>query len=111
MHDVQLEIGRKKMVETLKHLTYEALIMSPRLKLVEFRGMDIVKEIFRAIDGKGGDRLLPDDCREGYRRVTSEAAKRRVICDYIAGMTDNYALNFFARLKSADPMTIFKPYH
>jgi dGTPase len=33
-----------------------------------------------------------------------------VICDFIAGMTDAYAIDFYARLKSENARTIFKPF-
>lgn len=46
-----------------------------------------------------------------YQRLASDAVNRnRVICDFIAGMTDSYAMKFYARLKSENPETIFKPF-
>ncbi|SPS03071.1 dGTP triphosphohydrolase [Cupriavidus taiwanensis] len=100
-------------IEALKHLAYEALIMSPRLKLVEYRGRDIVRGIFEAIDSKerGGHLLLPDDWRESYLSLESdELGRKRLICDFVAGMTDRYAVEFYARLTSVDSgLSFFKP--
>lgn len=100
-------------IEALKHLAYEALIMSPRLKLVEYRGRDIVRGIFDAIDSqdRAGHLLLPDDWREEYLSLEAdELARKRLICDFVAGMTDRYAVEFFARLTSVDNgLSFFKP--
>ncbi|WP_248167569.1 dGTP triphosphohydrolase [Ralstonia pseudosolanacearum] len=100
-------------IEALKHLAYEALIMSPRLKLVEYRGRDIVRGIFDAIDSKerGGHLLLPDDWRAQYMdHQSNELVRKRLICDFVAGMTDRYAVEFYARLTSVDSgLSFFKP--
>jgi len=101
-------------VEVLKHLTFESVIMSPRLKVVEYRGYDIVKTIFESLASvkRSGADLLPDDFQGLYRRydiVGSEAGKMRTICDFISGMTDRYAVEFYGRLKSENAYTIFKP--
>ncbi|MGE6494448.1 dGTP triphosphohydrolase [Cupriavidus metallidurans] len=100
-------------IEALKHLAYEALIMSPRVKLVEYRGRDIVKGIFEAIDSKkrSGHLLLPDDWRETYLSLRDdEYSQKRLICDFVAGMTDRYAIEFYGRLTSVDnERSFFKP--
>lgn len=100
-------------IETLKHLTFEALTMSPRMRLVEYRGRDIVKTIFEALasEERAGHLLLPDDWRDAYFSAGDKPGKMRVICDFVAGMTDRYAMEFFARLTSSDNgHSFFKPY-
>lgn len=113
LSEVQLERATRIKIEALKHLAYESLIMSPRLKLVEYRGRDIVKRIFEAIDSKdrNGHLLLPDDWREAYlERQSDEFARKRLICDFVAGMTDRYAIEFYSRLSSVDSgLSFFKP--
>lgn len=106
---VYLEDQTRKRVEVLKRFVYESLIMSPRLKVAELRGKEIVEEIFKRLDHKDGRHLLPDDYRIWYRNSRGQTAKKRVICDFIAGMTDRYAVEFFSRLRSDNPQSIFKP--
>lgn len=98
-------------VEALKHLNYQVTIMSPRLKLVEYRGYEIVQEIFNALCGRDGHLLLPQDMRNCYQKLNSSdnPAKMRLISDFVAGMTDRYAIEFFGRLKQGD-QSIFKPF-
>jgi len=98
----------KLQVESLKHLNYEVTIMSPRLKLVEYRGYEIVKKIFKTFAEDDGYLLLPQDVRESYQRLKLEADKMRLICDFVAGMTDRYAIEFFGRLNQGD-QSIYKP--
>lgn len=103
----------RKKIETLKHLTFEALTMSPRMRLVEYRGRDIVRNIFDALtsEDRAGHLLLPDDWRNAYFSAGDKPGQMRVICDFVAGMTDRYAMEFFARLTSSTTeYSFFKPY-
>lgn len=98
-------------VEVLKHFTFCSLISSPRIKVAEYRGITIVGDLFEALadrDGEG-ERLLPDDVQALFSEIRNED-RDRVICDFIAGMTDRYAIEFFGRLTSESPETIFKPH-
>ncbi|MDA3939473.1 MAG: hypothetical protein PF693_09215 [Spirochaetia bacterium] len=100
----------KLAVEILKKISYISLINSPRLKISEFRGKVILKEIFNSLyEDKLGYKLLPYDYQKMYLELSDKDEKRRIICDFIAGMTDRYALEFYGRLKSEKPETIFKP--
>lgn len=96
-------------VEVLKNYTYEATIMSPRLKVAEFRGYQIVHDIFEGLADENGFHLLPDDFRLVFKKFSDRSDKKRVICDFIAGMTDRYALEFYSRLRGENPQSIFKP--
>ncbi|MYJ74477.1 MAG: dNTP triphosphohydrolase [Gammaproteobacteria bacterium] len=94
-------------VEVVKILTYLLVVNSPNLKSAEYRGHQIVKAIFEALAAPNGDLLLPKDYQ---RQLRDEPDPReRTICDFIAAMTDRYALEFFGRLYSEGPQTIFKP--
>lgn len=95
-------------VEVLKHLNYELVIRSSRLSVVEHRGRDLVKDIFQAISESGGS-LLPDDWRERYDPVKSDKTKAaRLVCDYVSGMTDAYAVEVHDRLFGKGA-SMFKP--
>jgi dGTPase len=54
--------------------------------------------------------LLPDDFREIHGNLKGIEEKMRATCDFIAGMTDRYALEFYARLTSSEnAQSVFKP--
>ncbi len=105
--DVRFEI------DVLKHLTYELHIKSPRLKLIEYRGKQIVQDLFECFDKDMDGELLPNDWRDRLRAIRSfadgEEMRKRLICDYIAGMTDAYALDVYSRLKTTNPAALFRP--
>ena len=110
MSVAKLDTETFKMVEVLKNITYEAVIMSPRMRVVEYRGYDVVRDMFDALhDSKNGHMLLPDDYRELFSSASNKQQRRRVICDFIAGMTDRYAWQFYNRICGSDPMTIHVP--
>lgn len=96
-------------VEVLKHLNYELVIRSPRLTVVEYRGRDVVTAIFTALCESKGT-LLPESWRSRYAEAAAVGVTevRRLICDYVACMTDRYAAELHARLFS-DGLSMFKP--
>lgn len=96
-------------VNILKHFCYVALINSSRLKVTENRGKEIVSKMFDRLACAGGEALLPEDTRALFNLSSDMLWRRRVICDFIAGMTDRYAMEFYGRLFSENSQTIFKP--
>lgn len=108
LSDVGVALPVKQKIEALKRFSYEATIRSSRLRLAEYRGHQIVSEIFDALAADGGDALLPDDQLELWKCGENEQQKMRVISDFIAGMTDRYALEFYGRLFSDSPVSMFK---
>lgn len=106
---IDIKSDVRKEIEVLKNFTYETLILSPKVKIAEYRGDKIVSEIFDVLSDNKGFELLPPDIRTIYDSVKREEDKKRVISDFIASMTDNFALEFYSRLKTVNPQTIFKP--
>jgi dGTPase len=101
-HDTRVKI------EALKHLNYLLTIMSPRLKVVEYRGYEVVRTIFETLNSDEGHLLLPDDVQAMFERLVDTDSKKRMICDFVAGMTDRYAVEFYGRLKESGA-SIFRP--
>lgn len=97
------------LIEVMKNLTYEVVIRSPSLKLIEFRGKKIIHDIFNGLSNDVGMHLLPEDHQNIQGALNDPAQKKRVVCDFIAGMTDRYALEFYQRLFGALPASVYKP--
>jgi dGTPase len=95
--------------EVLKQYTFAAAIYAPRVKIGEYRGFDLVSDIFEALMSDKGDLLMPQDVRELVDKAGSRKKKARVVCDFVAGMTDRYAMEFWARLNSDTAESMFKP--
>lgn len=95
-------------VEILKHLNYALVIRSPRLAIVQYRGKDIVREIFDAIMGSEGA-LLSGNWKTDFKAAADDDVKKyRVVCDFISGMTDNYAVEYHNSL-FGNGKNIYKP--
>jgi dGTPase len=97
-------------VEVLKQYTYLTTIFSSRVSLPEFRGYEVVKGIFEALSGPRGYLLMPDDVRSLHVLCDGDLdAQMRIVCDFVAGMTDRYAMEFYGRLHSDTAQSMFKP--
>ena len=107
---VYLDDNARERVEVLKQFTFEAMIYSARVKLPEFRGYEVVRKIFDALASPKGYLLMPDDVRDQVTAYALRSVERkRAICDFVAGMTDRYAIEFYGRLHSDGAQTMFKP--
>lgn len=97
-----------KKLETLKNLTYCMTINSNALKISEYRSRDVVNGIFEALTSEAGYKLFPEDCRFIYGKAKSTVLRKRIICDFISGMTDSYAVEVYDKLYSSANASIFK---
>ncbi len=96
-----------KLAQLYKKISVDIVFRSPQIFQMEFKGNHILNSIFKAlsdnyIDKVKAPRLLPEftDSLLRSKKLTTERA--RIICDYIAGMTDNYAGRTFKRLYDPD---------
>lgn len=78
----------------LKKFILEAVILSPEVQQLEFKGQAMVLAVFEALQSDPA-RLLPLGWRERFADTNEDF---RVICDYVAGMTDSYLLKTYERL-------------
>lgn len=96
---VRLSIEAFIAVEVLKTVSFNAVIMSSRLKSAENRGQWVIEQIFGELKGDGGYLLMPEDWRLLIEANPGDTGwKQRCISDYIAGMTDAYCLEFYERI-------------
>ncbi|MFQ5670799.1 MAG: deoxyguanosinetriphosphate triphosphohydrolase [Acidobacteriota bacterium] len=82
---------------SLKQYLNQALYHHPRLEATRDSYRRVLTGLFTAY--LDDPTRLPEDHR---RRADSESLKR-VICDYVAGMTDRYALDEYQRLCGGEP--------
>jgi len=83
----------KQLLDVLKiKLVEPNIIFSQRVQTMEWKGAFMVEKLFGAM--MNDKLLLP----EVYRTDCAHKHDARLVCDYIAGMTDSYALMMYARL-------------
>ncbi len=93
--------------ELFKKLAFEVVFLSPQLKQLEHKGnhmlhalWDLLEKRYIApghIDGQNFQILSADTASE-IDQATDPASKARLICDFLAGMTDGYASRMYKRL-------------
>lgn len=114
----QLEVAPELLAEAAlyKRLARDLIFRSTLLQQLEFKGGHILSELFAAIAehylraNPRPLRILPREVEAGLRRVETqqlgetqaETAKARLICDFLAGCTDGYAVRLHKRLFSPD---------
>lgn len=86
-----------QLLQLLKQFIWRHVIQHPELQQREFRGQRIVKQLFHAFSSEP-TRLLPVNTRARFEQATTDESRQRVVCDYVAGMTDEYALRMAQRL-------------
>lgn len=86
------------LLDYLKQCIFDNVIDSPQARTFEHGGQMIVLRLFEAISANP-ESLLDAKYRVLYQQNHhDEAASLRVICDYIANMTDDYARHMHERL-------------
>ncbi|MDD7909411.1 anti-phage deoxyguanosine triphosphatase [Pseudovibrio exalbescens] len=100
---VKLKDQPNEFLSALQKLVADFVIFTPRVQHLEFKGQKMVVSVFEvfASDPKS---FLPEDA---YAKWTQADNDPRVICDYIAGMTDNFLLKTYDRLFSPRMGSIF----
>ncbi len=83
----------------LKQLVYRCVILRPDIQQSRFRCQNMLMALFDAFSSDPA-RLLPANTQQRWQQAPAEL-KRRVICDYISGMTDDYAEHMHRRLYAA----------
>lgn len=91
------------LLEKLKELVREDVIMSPGVQHLEFKGQQMVISVFEAFLSNP-ERLLP---RKADMRVDRAAPTPRQVCDAVASMTDAHLMRTYERLFSPRMGSIF----
>lgn len=99
----------------LKELTWHYVILNPALATQQYGQRIIIRTLFKTFQD-ASDRdlhdvdahddpltLFPHAFRELLRDNTDKAYRARVICDYIAGMTERQAYNLHRKLTGVNP--------
>jgi dGTPase len=79
----------------------ERVYRHPRVLDIMARAQRVMRDLFEAY--LSDPQLLPPDWREGHPAVERDRLARQV-CDFIAGMTDRFALDQHKRLFDLDPL-------
>lgn len=90
-------------LDVLKDLVFEVVIRDPSVQHLEFKGQQMVVSVFEALDSEPRA-FLPRSTHALYDRSGGDP---RVICDHVAGMTDDFLLRTYERLFSPRMGSVF----
>ena len=100
-------------MEVMKNFVYYSVILAPNFQSTKHKGRKIVSEIFKALHADNNGYLLPHDFKtmlvHHKHNGKNQAEAKRVICDFVAGMTDRYAADFHKRLHYWDSPSVQQP--
>ena len=84
-------------LKSLQETVWRNVIQLNTVQAATYKGRKIVLSIFEALSSDP-EMLLPRPFQSLWKSAESEQEQKRIICDYIAGMTDQYANRFYQRL-------------
>ena len=85
-------------LQIFKDFVYQYVIKQTSIQQLEYRGQQIVMELFEALSSDP-ERLLPKSTVLRWQEATEKGLNsQRVIADYVAGMTDEYATRLYQTL-------------
>ncbi len=106
-YELKIDSESFERVEVYKKISSDLVFKSAQLHQMEFKGNSMLTKIFDVlkenyVTNEKGFKLLPD-FYDGIIRGENNKEKRvRLICDYIAGMTDAFAVRTYKRLFDPD---------
>lgn len=95
------------LLASLKDLTRRHVIQNNNLRTLEYRGNHMIEKILKVLFSDPVS-FLPAMQSKIHKSRKTEDEKARVVCDYIAGMTDPYASRFYERLFIPDRGSILE---
>lgn len=101
-----MEEAPRKMMDRIAELVRYKVIKSSNVQQLEFKGQKLVMELFQAL-ASDPDRLLPHSTHVLYKQADSDRGRMRVICDYVSGMTDDYATRMYEKIYHPHKGSIF----
>ncbi|MCC6001470.1 MAG: deoxyguanosinetriphosphate triphosphohydrolase [Pararhodobacter sp.] len=87
-------------LKVIRQFLFERMYRAPKVVAMRAEVTDVVRDLF-ALFMQAPDRL-PPEWHADIARANDQAALARVVADYVAGMTDRFALQEHARLLGSD---------
>ena len=102
--EIQIDPAKKIECSLYKRIAYEIVFQSTRVKQLEYKGDRMLERLFEALlenyaqAVKTPSRLVSPKLEARLEKAADETHKARLLCDYLAGMTDSFAIKTYRRL-------------
>jgi dGTPase len=105
--DIDVEPDARNLCSLLKMLAVGLVFHTPQVHQLEYKGGEILRKLYTVMETeyvlkeKPGYQLLPSHYHKAMLN-SDEHGKRRMLCDYISGMTDGFVVRTYKRLFDPD---------
>jgi len=104
---LQVEPAIRTQSELYKKIALDLVFRSPQLQQLDYKADFILTRLFevlekRYIEGKGGLHLMPGTVETEIENALDAPMRARLVCDWVASMTDSFAFRTYRRLFDAD---------
>lgn len=89
--------GFERALGYFKRFVWQHLIRKPEIQQLEYKGQQVVMELFTAFSSDP-ERLLPENTKRRWLEAEHNGRGARIIADYISGMTDEFAARMHGNL-------------
>jgi dGTPase len=103
----KLTVPAASLLKTLKMLVRDKVLRTAELQTLEYRGQVMLVQLFEALLSDPV-RLMKDSFARKHEVASDGTQGKRIVCDYISGMTDEYACRMYERLFMPREGTIFE---
>ena len=106
---VALPEGQRQALALLKQFEMQHIIQRPEVQMLVYKGQQMLLEMFEAYSADPS-RLLPREIGlEWQKSIDHGGNGLRIICDYMASMTDDYASRMYNKLFVPSLGSVFEP--
>ena len=98
-YKLEIEPGVKAESAEFKKLAYDLVFTSTELNQLEYKGDYLLTKLWGILSEEGGPyALLPTDVAEEIKSASEMTSRKRLLCDYIASLTDGSASRLYKRM-------------
>ena len=105
-HQVAMRPAAAALVKALKRLVMDRVILSPEVQQLRFKGQNMIVGIM-SYYLHSPRTLLPTHVWTRYEAAEDMAARKRVVCDHVAGMTDDGLVKAYRRMFDPSAGSVF----
>ena len=99
LYTLDIPVEHRVEVAFIKKLVMRFVIASPQIQMIEETAKTVIESLFtKFMERNNIEFLLPEDWKEQLPHNASMMERARTVCDYISGMTDDYAYKTYAKL-------------
>lgn len=108
-YQAALPEAEAKALNALKQFEMKHIILTPEVQMLVYKGQQMLLEMFEALSADP-QRLLPQDLAIEWLAAEENGNNgQRIICDYMASMTDDYASRLYNKLFVPSLGSVFEP--